>query len=66
MATKQPNILIIWGDDSGWFNPSCYHQGLMAIEPRTSTASPPRARASPTGTGNKAAPLVGSHRSAPV
>ena len=20
---KKPNILIIWGDDVGWFNPSC-------------------------------------------
>jgi arylsulfatase len=27
--SKQPNILIIWGDDIGWMNPSCYHQGLM-------------------------------------
>ena len=26
---KQPNILIIWGDDIGWMNPSCYHQGVM-------------------------------------
>ena len=26
---KKPNILIIWGDDIGWFNPSCYHQGAM-------------------------------------
>ena len=26
---KKPNILIIWGDDIGWFNPSCYHGGLM-------------------------------------
>ena len=25
----RPNILIIWGDDIGWFNPSCYHQGAM-------------------------------------
>jgi len=25
----KPNILIIWGDDIGWFNPSCYHQGVM-------------------------------------
>jgi arylsulfatase len=34
MATKapasgKPNILIIWGDDIGWFNPSCYHHGIM-------------------------------------
>ncbi|RKG96726.1 arylsulfatase [Corallococcus carmarthensis] len=26
---KQPNILVIFGDDIGWFNPSCYHQGAM-------------------------------------
>ena len=25
----KPNILIIWGDDIGWFNLSCYHQGVM-------------------------------------
>ena len=29
MPTKKPNILIIWGDDIGWFNPSCYHNGVM-------------------------------------
>ena len=26
---KKPNILVIWGDDVGWSNFSCYHQGLM-------------------------------------
>jgi arylsulfatase A-like enzyme len=26
---SKPNILIIWGDDIGWWNPSCYHQGTM-------------------------------------
>jgi arylsulfatase A-like enzyme len=26
---SKPNILIIWGDDIGWLNPSCYHQGVM-------------------------------------
>ena len=26
---KKPNILIIWGDDIGWFNPSCYNSGVM-------------------------------------
>jgi arylsulfatase A-like enzyme len=25
----KPNILIVWGDDIGWLNPSCYHQGVM-------------------------------------
>jgi arylsulfatase A-like enzyme len=29
MASKKPNILIIWGDDIGWFNLSCYHNGVM-------------------------------------
>jgi hypothetical protein len=31
-ANKKPNILIIWGDDIGWNNPSCYHRGLMGYE----------------------------------
>jgi arylsulfatase len=32
MAAKQsgkPNILIIWGDDIGWFNVSAYNHGIM-------------------------------------
>ncbi len=29
MATKKPNILIIWGDDIGWFNISAYNHGMM-------------------------------------
>jgi arylsulfatase len=29
---KKPNILIIWGDDIGWFNPSCYHGGIMGYQ----------------------------------
>jgi arylsulfatase A-like enzyme len=29
VAKNKPNILVIWGDDIGWFNPSCYHQGAM-------------------------------------
>ena len=28
-ATKKPNILIIWGDDIGWFNISAYNHGIM-------------------------------------
>jgi Sulfatase len=26
---KQPNVLIIVGDDVGWFDVGCYHQGIM-------------------------------------
>jgi len=29
MPAKKPNILIIWGDDIGWFNVSAYNHGLM-------------------------------------
>jgi arylsulfatase A-like enzyme len=29
---KKPNILFIMGDDIGWMQPSCYHQGLMVGE----------------------------------
>ncbi len=25
----KPNILVIMGDDIGWFNPSCYNHGMM-------------------------------------
>jgi arylsulfatase len=28
-AQKKPNILVIMGDDIGWFNPSCYNSGMM-------------------------------------
>jgi len=28
-STKKPNILVIFGDDIGWFNPSVYHRGMM-------------------------------------
>jgi arylsulfatase len=29
---KKLNILIIWGDDIGWFNPSCYHGGIIGYQ----------------------------------
>ena len=29
-AAKQPNILVIMGDDVGWFNVGAYHQGIMS------------------------------------
>jgi len=40
--TKEANILILWGDDIGWFNISAYNLGIMGTGPRTSTASPGR------------------------
>jgi arylsulfatase len=29
MATKKPNILVLWGDDIGQFNISAYNRGMM-------------------------------------
>lgn len=29
VTSSKPNILIIWGDDIGWFNSSVYHRGIM-------------------------------------
>lgn len=31
MARKQPNILILWGDDIGQFNISAYNHGMMGF-----------------------------------
>lgn len=30
--SKKPNILIIWGDDIGWFNISAYNHGMMGYK----------------------------------
>ena len=29
MATKKPNVLVMWGDDIGQSNLSCYTKGMM-------------------------------------
>src|SRR5690349_677154 len=29
-ADRKPNIVVIMGDDVGWFNIGAYHQGIMA------------------------------------
>ena len=29
---RKPNILVIMGDDIGWFNPSCYNHGMMGYK----------------------------------
>ena len=28
-AAQKPNVLVIWGDDIGWFNVSTYNMGMM-------------------------------------
>ena len=30
--SKKPNILVIWGDDIGWFNISAYNRGMMSYK----------------------------------
>jgi hypothetical protein len=61
---KKPNILVIMGDDIGWFNPSCYHSGIMGYQtPNIDRIA--KARASRTGMGSKAAPPA-ARRSSPV
>ena len=32
MADKKPNILVMFGDDIGWFNISAYNHGLMGYK----------------------------------
>jgi arylsulfatase len=29
IAADKPNIVVIWGDDVGWFNISAYNNGMM-------------------------------------
>ena len=31
-SAKKPNIVIIWGDDIGWFNISAYNMGMMGYK----------------------------------
>jgi arylsulfatase len=33
-SASKPNILIIWGDDIGWFNVSAYNHGIMGYRTR--------------------------------
>jgi hypothetical protein len=37
---KQPNILILWGDDIGTWNISHFSRGMRGYTTRISTASP--------------------------
>ena len=30
LAADKPNMLVIMGDDVGWFNVGAYHQGIMS------------------------------------
>jgi hypothetical protein len=47
---KKPNILVIFGDDIGWFNLSAYNMGMMGIARPTSTGLLTKGRCSPATT----------------
>ena len=53
---RPPNILIIWGDDIGYWNISAYNQGMMGYKTPNIDRIAREGACSPTGTGSKAAP----------
>jgi hypothetical protein len=56
---SKPNILVIMGDDVGWFNIGAYHQGIMSGKTPISTSSHPKGCGSPTITPRQAARQAG-------
>ena len=52
----QPNILVIWGDDIGWYNVSAYNLGVMGYQTPNIDRIAREGPCSPTGTGSRAAP----------
>jgi hypothetical protein len=53
---QKPNILVIMGDDIGWFNASCYNHGMMGYEtPNIDRIAKEGARFLTPGMRNKAA-----------
>ena len=53
---KKPNILVIWGDDIGYWNISAYNQGMMGYKTPNIDRIARKARSSRTGTASRAAP----------
>ncbi len=53
---KKPNILIIWGDDIGYWNVSAYNQGMMGYKTPNIDRIAKEGRCSRTGTASRAAP----------
>jgi hypothetical protein len=63
-TAKKPNIVVIRADDVVIWNISAYHRGMMGGSTLTSTASPERARSSPTTMPSNPAPPAGPRLSA--
>ena len=52
----KPNILFIMADDIGWFNASCYNNGIMGYRTPNIDRIAKEAPSSPTSMVSKAAP----------
>ena len=64
MPTDKPNILVIWGDDIGISNLSCYSDGLMGYRTPNIDRIARKVCVSPTTTASRAARRVGPRSSA--
>ncbi len=52
----KPNIVVIWGDDIGYWNISAYNHGMMGYKTPNIDRLARKARCSPTITASKVAP----------
>jgi Sulfatase len=55
---KKPNILVIMGDDIGWFNASCYNHGMMGYQTPNIDRIAAEGGSSTLGTDSKVVPPV--------
>ena len=62
---ERPNILVIWGDDIGITNLSCYSDGLMGYRTPNIDRIADEGMGSPTPTASRAA-RPGGRRSSPA
>ena len=58
---KKPNILVIFGDDVGYWNVSAYNLGHDGLQTPNIDRIANRARSSPTTTRNRVARLAAPH-----
>ena len=63
MPKEKPGILVIWGDDIGITNLSCYSDGLMGYRTPNIDRIANEGMRSQTPTANKAAPRAGRRSS---
>ena len=56
---RKPNILVIMGDDVGWFNIGAYHQGIMSGKTPNLDKLAADGMRSPTTMPRQAAPRAG-------